>query len=127
MKPAPGGAPISNVHGDDVERYSYTTVTPHVQVSRPSTLRTPAAASAAIALWQYDTRIWLKSPPGQPMLTLHQAAANLHVDVRTIQRLVEAGELLAVRFGPNTTRIPKSSYDELIARAVKRSLEGRAV
>ena len=65
-------------------------------------------------------------PHGEPMLTLHQAAANLHVDVRTIQRLVEAGDLLAIRFGPNTTRIPKSSYDELIARAVKRSLEARA-
>ena len=60
MKRPPVRAALSNEHDtDDVERYSYTTCNTHVQVSRPSTLRTPAAASAAIALWQYDTRIWL--------------------------------------------------------------------
>jgi hypothetical protein len=78
-KPPVGRAAISEQHIADCKfgKHSYTRNSAAVQVSRPSTLRTPDEASAAKALWLFDIKVWLKSPPGLPMPLLGDYGANL--------------------------------------------------
>ncbi len=52
---------------------------------------------------------------GEPLLlTLRQAAALLAVSVRTIQRLVAAGELRTVTFGRRCTRVVYADLAALV-------------
>jgi hypothetical protein len=78
MRTPPGVAAISKQQiADGVGYKVYTPPAAAVQVSRPSTLRSIPEASAATALWLFDTKVWLKSPPGQPMPLLGEYGLNM--------------------------------------------------
>jgi excisionase family DNA binding protein len=61
--------------------------------------------------------------PDRRLLTRSQAAANLAVNVRTLARLLAAGELPCVRIG-RAVRIRADDLDEFIER--RRSPTGRS-
>jgi excisionase family DNA binding protein len=52
---------------------------------------------------------------GAALLTTYEAAGLLHVHPRTVQRLVERGELSAVHLG-SAVRFERRDVDELVAR-----------
>ncbi len=52
----------------------------------------------------------------RPPLTVAETAAALRYSVRTVRRLIEAGELRAVQFGRGRAlRIPSEEIDRLLA------------
>jgi excisionase family DNA binding protein len=70
---------------------------------RPRQRRTTTPVSEAV------------EPTGAALLTTHEAAAVLHVHPRTVQRLVERGELCAVHLGA-AVRFDPDDVDALIER-----------
>ena len=59
----------------------------------------------------------MSNPPAHPEFwTVTEVAERLRVDPRTVRRLVEAGELSAVQFGPKSLRVLDESVDAMIAR-----------
>ena len=50
-------------------------------------------------------------------LTVREAAERLAVDPKTIRRLVQNGELRAVRVGSRSVRIPASDIDAFLTRS----------
>jgi excisionase family DNA binding protein len=62
----------------------------------------------------------------EPLLRRQEVADLLGVTVRMIERLVEAGQLLLVYVGPLSPRIPRSSYDQFVAKCVKDAMKARA-
>ena len=65
-------------------------------------------------------------PQGEPLLRKGAVAALLGQYIRTVDRLVEAGEMQLIYIGPQSPRIPKSSYDAFVARAVRKAAKARA-
>ncbi|MBA2323568.1 MAG: helix-turn-helix domain-containing protein [Pseudonocardiales bacterium] len=55
------------------------------------------------------------TPPGQALLTVAEVAKTLRVSKMTIYRLIEAGELPAIRIG-RSFRVPESGYRAYLAR-----------
>lgn len=51
-----------------------------------------------------------------PLLTKAEVAEHLHVTVRTVDRLIAAGEIKAVRLGHRTTRVHPDSVDAYLVR-----------
>jgi excisionase family DNA binding protein len=55
------------------------------------------------------------SPPQEAaLLTLDQVAAILQISRRTVQRLIQAGELPALKLGHRTVRLPAGSVRRFI-------------
>jgi excisionase family DNA binding protein len=50
-------------------------------------------------------------------LTVREAAERLAVDPKTIRRLIQTGELRAIRVGSRLLRVPSSDVDALLASA----------
>jgi excisionase family DNA binding protein len=108
--------PLFESDSDDRERGSSRPEDPdryggrRVVSGRP--LPRPAEASAGPAVLS----------PAPPLLTTSEAAERLHVHPRTVQRLVERGELSAVRLGA-AVRFDPADVADLTAR-LKRRVEG---
>lgn len=64
MRTPPGRAAISKKQiADDIGYKVYTPSAAAVQVSRPSTIRSIPVAGATMALYRFDLKVWLASPP----------------------------------------------------------------
>lgn len=48
------------------------------------------------------------------LLSLQEAAARLHVDVRTIRRYIQWGRLRGYRLGPKLLRVDAAAVDQLL-------------
>ena len=76
---------------------------------------TTSCIRGRVGLWTHSVAV--SNPPEHPEFwTVAEVAERLRVDPRTVRRLVEAGELSAVQFGPKSLRIVDRSIDNLIAR-----------
>lgn len=61
--------------------------------------------------------------PSEPslVLTYEEAAAALRVSTRTVERLVEKGELLSIRISDRITRVQRSDLDEYLKHRQRES------
>ena len=77
-KPPYAGAAISKQQiADGIGYKVYTPSAAVVQLSRPSTLRTPDEASAARDLFLFDYRDWIDGPPGHLAPIIGEYGLNL--------------------------------------------------
>ncbi len=63
----------------------------------------------------------------EQLLKKRDVAAALDISIRTLERMVEDGELMLVHPGEKSARITRSSYDAMIARLVQQAMKKRAV
>lgn len=105
FEPDPGEVPATSPRSEDARRRSRSrVVSSRSQTSvEPSASGEPPAASTA-----------------EGLLTTREAANALHVHPRTIQRLVERGQLSAVRLG-TATRFDPADLADLTDRLKRRA------
>jgi len=75
--------------------------------------------AAVRAIVQDELRTAGLSRQPAPAISVREAAERLSVDPKTIRRLVQRGELRAVRVGSKTLRIPSSDIDALLAETMQ--------
>jgi excisionase family DNA binding protein len=54
------------------------------------------------------------NPRYEPLLRYREAAAELHVSVRTLQRYIDAGRIPVVTMSPRTKRVRRADLREFI-------------